>query len=123
MEPASKKPSYMAKLGNRFLILLQVLFYLPSLAFALYGREMWSEFSTSIYGSDRPLMGSPLLDMMVGWPIGVLATAILVASLVKEFKIHEFRQRVYGNGLACLALVFISGGMIWLVGTPIQDFK
>lgn len=123
MEPASKRPSYMAKLGNRFLILLQVLFYLPSLAFALYGREMWSEFSMSIYGSDRPLMGSPLLEMMVGWPVGVLASTILSASLVKEFKIREFRRRVYGNGLACLALVFISGGMIWLVGTPIQDFK
>lgn len=122
MSLASKKPTYLARLGNRFLILLQVLLYLPSLAFALYGRRMWSEFSISIYGSDRPLMGSQLLETMVGWPIGILASTIIIVSLVKEFRVRTFSQRVYGNGLACLALFFLSGGIIWLIGEPIQTF-
>lgn len=122
MNSASKRPTYLARLGNRFLILLQVLLYLPSLAFALYGRTMWSELSTSVYGSDNPLMGSQLLEIMVGWPIGILASTILIASLAKEFKALRFSQRVIGNGLACLALLFLSGSMIWLVGAPIQTF-
>lgn len=115
MHPGS--PSFLKRLGNMLLILAQLLSGF-ALSAIMFSRETYRDISRNIFAQPDPIMGSPLLDVLIRKELAFVVLLILLGVLAKEFYIKSFSRRVVINMSGFVGLMLLSFVVVWLLYTP-----
>jgi hypothetical protein len=116
----AKKPSWLFRMGNRFLVLLQLTcgFALASMALS---RDVYREVSNQMFSHSSPILNSYFLDFFLNREAAIVLGLLFLANLAKEFIIVSFRARVLINLSVLFFLSLLFGLVTYLIYSPIPS--
>lgn len=106
---------------NYVVLLLALLFGVQITAMSFVGLSGFEDISGQMYGPDKPLMNSYLLEVISTPMAGIFVLAIMLALIAKEFIVRPMQRRLMLNVAFLLLLVALSAATTYALYSPALD--